>query len=361
MKKVTCLVIMASMLMSLVSCNQKKQPTQNENVDEVLNTADTIAEDDSDLSMGYCPISGMDMWLRMSPSDLQTEQLKRLADLYNAAAIMNSAITDYDLALREYAVDEVIDAIESIDVTKVKEPEVQSKLSDYKKEMLYLLSVDPDSIDQTEHNPWKAKKDLCIYLVEKYHVSTFGELNEELYDEEFNQCSNVPEWSELQEKRGDDNMVEELKEKYENAKNFDARCIYAIELAHAYEADRDSWGEDYDRNPAIPIMETLMDEKKYSLYLNEIWLKWRVLYQDSKGASRDSEIPNNIYNGYRNKCACTTLSHIQKHPYHIMAINEYLVMACRDNILRDGVFPYGNQNVIEKYYLFPEVYDKEDE
>ena len=190
MKKVTCLVIMASMLMSLVSCNQKKQPTQNENVDEVLNTADTIAEDDSDLSMGYCPISGMDMWLRMSPSDLQTEQLKRLADLYNAAAIMNSAITDYDLALREYAVDEVIDAIESIDVTKVKEPEVQSKLSDYKKEMLYLLSVDPDSIDQTEHNPWKAKKDLCIYLVEKYHVSTFGELNEELYDEEFNQCSN---------------------------------------------------------------------------------------------------------------------------------------------------------------------------
>jgi hypothetical protein len=54
----------------------------------------------------------------------------------------------------------------------------------------------------------------------------------------------------------------------------------------------DAWKGDEYQNPAIPFMETLMKEKKYSLYLNELWQKWRVLYQDSKGASKDSEIPN---------------------------------------------------------------------
>ena len=38
-------------------------------------------------------------------------------------------------------------------------------------------------------------------------------------------------------------------------------------------------------------------------------------------------------------------------------------MACKENILREGEFSYGNQNAIEKYYLFPEIYqeDKDEE
>ena len=154
-------------------------------------------------------------------------------------------------------------------------------------------------------------------------------------------------------------MVKELLQKYKSAKDFDACCIYAIELGHAYEADMDAWKGDEYQNPAIPIMETLMKEKKYSLYLNELWQKWRVLYQDSKGASKDSEIPNWLYNDYRNMCCSTVLAYIEKHPQDIKAINEFLVMACKNNILREGEFDYGNQNAIEKYYLFPEKYAKD--
>ena len=147
-------------------------------------------------------------------------------------------------------------------------------------------------------------------------------------------------------------MVKELENKYNTTKDFDARCIYAIELAHAYEASGEF------QNPAIPIMETLMKERKYSLYLNELWQKWRVLYQSSKGASKDSEIPNRIYNDYRNICCCTILTYIESHPTDINAINEFVIMACKENILRVGVFEYGNQAVVEKYYLFPEKYAK---
>jgi hypothetical protein len=50
--------------------------------------------------------------------------------------------------------------------------------------------------------------------------------------------------------------------------------------------------------------------------------------------------------------------YIEEHPEDIKAINEYLVMACKNNILREGEFDYGNQYVVEKYYLFPEYYAK---
>jgi hypothetical protein len=131
-------------------------------------------------------------------------------------------------------------------------------------------------------------------------------------------------------------------------------------LAHAYEGNFDSWHDD-GHNPAIPIMESLMKERRYSLYLNELWQKWRVLYQDSKGASKDSEIPNWTYNDYRNICCCTILAYIESHPTDIKAINEFLVMASKENILREGEFDYGNQSAVEKYYLFPERYNKEND
>lgn len=214
-------------------------------------------------------------------------------------------------------------------------------------------------MNQDVHNPWKAKDELYAYLSKKYHIRTFGTLNEDKYWDEYNNCPSVPEWAELIEKRGNAKMVEILKKKYKNAKDFDAQCIYAIELSHAYEADMDSWdGDDY-QNPAIPIMESLMKERKYSLYLNELWQKWRVLFQNSKGASKDSEIPNNIYNDFRNICACTILSYIEGHPNDIKAINEFLVIACKENILREGEFSYGNQNAVDKYYLFHELYEKD--
>ena len=66
-----------------------------------------------------------------------------------------------------------------------------------------------------------------------------------------------------------------------------------------------------------------------------------------------------LYNDYRNICCSTVLVYIEKHPQDIKAINEFLVMACKNNILREGEFDYGNQNAIEKYYLFPEKYAKD--
>jgi hypothetical protein len=185
-------------------------------------------------------------------------------------------------------------------------------------------------------------------------VQTFGQLDEDKYWDEYAPSNVVPEWEQICESRGKAGMVEGLLKKYNAAKDFDTRCIYAIELAHAYEADSDTWEMDESQNPANSIMESLMKAKKYSLYLNDLWMTWRALYQDSKGASKDSEIPNWLYNVYRNICCCTILSYIERNPQDIIAINDFLVMARKENILREGICEYGNQYFVDMCRLFPE-------
>ena len=360
MKKV--ILFFALIHLAMTGChysnNQEKSKEQEKMSVTDCTPLSNLPDDDPGHYMEIETISDKDLWLRVNPSSLHSELTRRLADAYNASVVMNNIMTDFDLQMRGFDLDDVVRAIKSINVTRVKDTEVQFKLKAYKEEMLYLLSIDTDSVDQNIHNPWKAYYDLYDYMSEKYNVSTFADFDEEQYWQKYNNCPSVPDWKQLREKRGDGSLVENLRKKLQSAGDFDARCIYAIELAHAYEADYDSWGEDF-LNPAIPIMESVMKEKKYSLYLNELWQKWRVLYQDSKGASRDSEIPNRLYNDYRNICVCTILSYIEEHPHDIMAINECLVMSCKENILREGVFDYGNQAIVEKYYLFPEKYDKD--
>ena len=302
-------------------------------------------------------ISDIDLWITGNPTEVQSEQMTRLIDAYNSFVVLNSIITDFDLQMRfEGEYENVVKAIKELDICQVRDSETLSELTAYKNEMLYLLTEDVDSIDTDIHNPWRAEYELRTFLVSKYHVNTFATLTEEMYSEIYDNCSSVPEWPELIKRRGEKNLVTELKHKYNSTTNFDARCIFAIELAHAYEADIDSWADDDYCNPAVPIMESLMEEKRYSLYLYELWLKWRVLYQSSMGFSKDSEIPNRIYNEYRRMCLCSILSHIKNNKEDIMAINVFIVMAYKDNILREGPYKYGNQYAVEEYNLFQEKF-----
>lgn len=257
--KISEMVFVAVWLMIAFGCGQNVRNKQIGSNNSNSN-ADSLANDSFGHYMEFKTLSNEDLWLRVNPSS-NSNIIQRLLDAYNASVVQNSLLTDFDLQMRGYDLNDVIKAIKSIDVTIVKDEEVLNKLKAYKNEMLYLLSVNPDSINQEIHNPWLAKDNLYTYLSKKYSVHTFGILNEDQYWDEYYYCPSVPEWAELREKRGNGNMIEELKEKYNDAKDFDARCIYAIELGHAYEADLDTW-ESADgsfQNPAIPIMESLMN------------------------------------------------------------------------------------------------------
>lgn len=154
-------IAIALVLMLTLSCYSKCDSKQN-GTKEKDTVAVDMGQDSSRVTTEFGTISDLNMWLRIPQSQLKTEQLQRLADAYNSAVVMNSIMTDFDLQMRlEFEHDDVVKAIKGINVTVVKDKEASSRLQAYKSEMLYLLSVNPNSVDQNVHNPWKAKDDLA--------------------------------------------------------------------------------------------------------------------------------------------------------------------------------------------------------
>ena len=134
--------------------------------------------------------------------------------------------------------------------------------------------------------------------------------------------------------------------------NFQEAIIYKIELADQYVKHADSLGASAEET-ALKQYKALLNERRYSIYLFETWLKWRTLDQYyNNGLSTTSEIPNALYNKVRQQVASLILQYVAAHPTDKMAINSFLLMASHDVIRRFGSYQYGNQNTIEYHQLF---------
>jgi hypothetical protein len=182
-----------------------------------------------------------------------------------------------------------------------------------------------------------------------YHTRNFGDLTQEKYDEIYDKKKYVADYDSIYAYRENVNfsnakatdiLLERLKDE---SISFDQKCIYFIEYAHSEPSEE---LEDHV-HPSIKMMEDAMNEGKYSIYLQELWLTWRCLEQLlGYGSSRDSDIPNRMYNDWRMKCLQTIYQHIANYPDDIMAINQFFKISSNENILRYGDFDFGNQNVL---------------
>jgi hypothetical protein len=136
--------------------------------------------------------------------------------------------------------------------------------------------------------------------------------------------------------------------------DFQEYSIYQIELADQYVKHSDSLGESAYET-AIEKYKAILDQEKYSIYLFESWLKWRLVNQQHiYGLSKTSDIPNDDYDKMREQVALTILDYITMHSKDEMAINEFLLMATHDIVKRFGDYPYGNQNTVEYHETFDE-------
>jgi hypothetical protein len=137
--------------------------------------------------------------------------------------------------------------------------------------------------------------------------------------------------------------------------NFQEYSIYQIEIANQYILN-DSIFE-YNHEVALRKYLEILDKKEYSLYLFESWRRWRCVYQNSNGHSKFSDIPNEFYNQKRSEVLQFLLNYITFHPDDDMAINQYILLSTHDNVLRFGEYDYGNQNILEYYYLYKAKFD----
>ena len=132
--------------------------------------------------------------------------------------------------------------------------------------------------------------------------------------------------------------VGEIVVRLDDRMDFDAKCIYAIELSHVLMID------------CVGILGAVIESKEYSRYLLEVWENWRAKVQFGWfGCSNDSVIPNAYYFKIRNICANTMLRHIQEHPEDNDALLRLFRLLYCGSITRDGLF--GNSVAGILYHL----------
>lgn len=192
------------------------------------------------------------------------------------------------------------------------------------------------------------------YLVKTYALSRFVHLTEDKYWKTMDKTTYIrsakfPTYTKL---RKDSlktalNLLESISR---STTDFQETVIYQIELADQYVKHPDIQPDATEL--AIKTYKSILDQKKYTLYLYESWLKWRAVSQQNKGLSKTSEIPNDEYDKTREEVAGVILDYIAKHENDEMAINQFLVIATHDIVLRFGQYPYGNQNTIEYHEIF---------
>lgn len=122
-----------------------------------------------------------------------------------------------------------------------------------------------------------------------------------------------------------------LQLRYIQEEDFDARCIYAIELGC------------YDLYDVIDYLGELIEDGRYSKYLFEVWVSWRLRAQSEVfGISTWSEIPDNLYDNARLMVAKAYLKHIAKDPSDNLAKLLLLNLTYTENLHRRGGY-YGNE------------------
>ena len=195
-------------------------------------------------------------------------------------------------------------------------PEQTQKMADYFRELVNIPLDTPEFLSDEESN----------------------DISDEfwgLYD----QSKYVTNYVEIQKKRRQkDADTEELQrlslplqKKYIAEDDFDSKCIYAIELGC------------YDFPHAIDYMGELIEDGRYSKYLFEVWVFWRLLSQSRVfGVSTWSEIPDNLYDNARLMVAKAYVSHIIENPSDTLAKFLLMNLIYTENLHRAGGY-YGNE------------------
>ena len=138
-----------------------------------------------------------------------------------------------------------------------------------------------------------------------------------------------------------------LKHRYIEESDFDVRCILALEIGCCGDTD------------AIDYLGELIEDGRYSKYLLEVWLSWRLLAQSEVfGISTFSEIPDNLYDNARLLVAKSFLRHIEDDTDDSLAKMLLLNLTYTENLHRSGGY-YGNEALgahlhISRNFFLPE-------
>ena len=211
-------------------------------------------------------------------------------------------------------------------------PEQREKMADYYQKLLNNPFLTPDFVTEEEINT--AEEDFWTRYDKTVYVADYLDIQK-------NRMAKDADYDELLR-----NSVP-LQEKYLSEENFNAKCIYALELARYCFPER------------VDYLGELIEDGRYSKYLFEIWVSWRMYAQSEVfGVSSWSEIPDNLYDNARLLVANTYVKHIAENPSDTLAKLLLMNLIYTENIHRSGGY-FGNEAMDADYSLRTKLFLQE--
>lgn len=370
---------MMTIVVLLTSCSGVEQQTDAVfSHEKPVDLSDVLAlyekslkqDEDSDVSpesvedcyegMGYELFNDTSFVLKVPQyADSEHPFLKGAEDLYNSCALAFNLMSNIELVERDLVfAGKVEESFKKIGVNFLNDGELKERAQVYE-DSLFIVMQKPNEECGEDDNYMtpltRFMNDIESHAYRFYaHEDTFVEtldsvstVMKKMTEKQFTTYKTAREGIRVRI------MLKQLCK----CKNFDEQCSLWLNWADSQESlTEDEW--------VLMVAERLMQSGKYNPLLGEIWIDWRCLLQSGYfGASRDSEIPNQIYNKMRKTCYLTCLKRIEIWPNDMMAMNSAAVLAGRVNILRVGRFMFGNDAVVELYENMPNRYpiDEEDD
>jgi len=280
-----------------------------------------------------------------------------MMDLANGYAILRAAYCDAELWFRFGMV--VNNEIGRLKTGTIKDADIRLAAEQYVRKLVLIMPVDTAKWNETDSLLWdqvqEAYKVFANKLSSRFALSHYGQITEKDVQRYIDIEQFIPNYDSIYNlrKRQSEENERYLKLMAEQTPSFDKECLYTVEFAHQRRHE--------EPHTAIPMLEALIKSGRFSRYLHEVWLTWRVLKQVSQSPSRDGIISNLEYNQMRYRCLNTILEQIVKNPRDIYAINDFCFLATYDNITRYSEYLFGNSAPLEHMMLFPEIFEDSDE
>ena len=258
---------------------------------------------------------------------------------------------------RIFTPEEVLDAIQGINIDVMRDPGDRMCIEDARDSVLDYLETYPGYYRQEDTVP-------LIYLarvMERFDRYSYfyyeGDMEpiEAILDSTMNKV-HTGQWAQERFERylnaSEDEQLEVMLKELAECRDFDEQCdLWCLWSDCRQSLDEDLW--------VIAVGTRLMDSEQYTPMAILIWLRWRVLFQEAFcGMSRDSAIPNDYYNEYRKKCFVASILHFERHQDDIFSMFLAEYMLSRSNMNRLGGW-LGNNAMYEGPNLMPKRYYNE--
>ena len=211
-------------------------------------------------------------------------------------------------------------------------PEQTERMASYFKELVNVPFDTPEFLTLEEMDA--VEKDFWVLYDKSKYVADYEEIQKKRLEDEV-------DYDELER------LSPPLQKKYLATEDFDAKCIYGLELAR------------YNFQGNIDYLGELIEDGRYSKYLFEVWVSWRLRAQSRVfGISTWSEIPDNLYDNARLLVAKTFVKHIEENPSDTLAKLLLMNLIYTENLHRAGGY-YGNEAMgadlmLRTRYFLPE-------